>query len=207
MSAVKQYLVSQFGHPRGALGRVAGWIMANRASNRQRNAWTVDLLDLAPASRVLEIGCGPGLALARLAERCTSGVVVGLDRSSTMLAQATRRNHAAVVAGRVVLAQGDVERDADGVAGLGPFDAIVAVNVAMFFADPSATLRRLYDLMADGGRIALTQQPRFRGATNADARERGERLATALAEVGFRDARVEMLDIEPVAAACALAAR
>ena len=46
-------LVSQFGHPRGIAGRLAGWVMAHRPSNRRRHAWTVDLLDLQPGRKRL----------------------------------------------------------------------------------------------------------------------------------------------------------
>jgi hypothetical protein len=47
---------SQFGNPRGALGAVAGAVMAHRESNRRRNAWTVAQLAPAPTDHVLEIG-------------------------------------------------------------------------------------------------------------------------------------------------------
>lgn len=33
--------VRQFGYPRGLAGRAAGWVMAHRPSNRQRNTWVV----------------------------------------------------------------------------------------------------------------------------------------------------------------------
>ena len=68
-SAVVAAVVSQFGHPRGAAGRVVGWVMAHRRSNRQRNSWVVSLLDVQPTDRVLEIGFGPGLAIAELSRR------------------------------------------------------------------------------------------------------------------------------------------
>jgi hypothetical protein len=55
---------SQFHRPAGLLGRVVGWIMANRPSNIERSRWTVDLLNVQPTDHVLEIGFGPGLALA-----------------------------------------------------------------------------------------------------------------------------------------------
>jgi hypothetical protein len=51
-----RYLIKQFGRPSGFVGRLAGWSMARRPSNRQRNQWTVDLLRLTPGDRVLEIG-------------------------------------------------------------------------------------------------------------------------------------------------------
>ena len=47
---------AQFARPTGLSGRVVGWIMASRASNRRRNVWTVSLLDVQRHDRVLEIG-------------------------------------------------------------------------------------------------------------------------------------------------------
>ena len=61
-------LVLQFGHPRGPLGRLVGWNMATRSSNVARSRWAVDLLDLQPTDRFLEVGCGPGVALAVAAQ-------------------------------------------------------------------------------------------------------------------------------------------
>ena len=76
--SLRTWLVSQFGHPRGIAGRLAGWVMAHRPSNRRRNAWTVDLLDLQPGERVLDIGFGPVLSLHRIAARVgTPGFVAG----------------------------------------------------------------------------------------------------------------------------------
>jgi len=50
-------IFSQFGHPRGFLGEVVGWIMAQ--NNQERNQWSVPLLGLRAQDRVLEIGFGP----------------------------------------------------------------------------------------------------------------------------------------------------
>ncbi len=61
---VRQRLVAQFRQPRGLPGQLAGLVMAMRPSNRARNRWTVELLDLQPGDRLLEIGFGPGLAIA-----------------------------------------------------------------------------------------------------------------------------------------------
>jgi len=41
---LRQNVIGQFRRPHGVLGRVAGWVMANRPSNRRRNMWTVGLL-------------------------------------------------------------------------------------------------------------------------------------------------------------------
>ena len=68
---------------------MAGWVMAHRVSNRRRNAWVVSLLDVRPGDRVLEIGFGPGLALAELSRRVgPTGRVYGIDHSEVMLRHA-----------------------------------------------------------------------------------------------------------------------
>jgi len=55
---------AQFRRPSGLLGRLAGWIMANRPSNIERNRWTVDLLNIKETDHVLKLGFGPGLSIA-----------------------------------------------------------------------------------------------------------------------------------------------
>src|ERR1700753_3992186 len=65
--ALDRDVIGQAHHPRGAAGRVTAWEMAHRPSNRQRSRWVVSLLDIRPADRVLELGFGPGVAIAALA--------------------------------------------------------------------------------------------------------------------------------------------
>jgi SAM-dependent methyltransferase len=94
-------IMSQFHRPRGLVGRLGGWEMALRSSNRKRNAWAVALMEVQPSDRVLEIGFGPGIAVREIARRATRGEVVGIDHSAVMPAQAARRNAAAIREGRV----------------------------------------------------------------------------------------------------------
>ncbi|MFB9837786.1 class I SAM-dependent methyltransferase [Actinoallomurus acaciae] len=194
-------MVRQFGHPRGVAGRVVGQVLAHRRSNRQRNRWAVSLLDVRPADRVLEIGFGPGVAIAELAGRATRGHVYGVDHSEAMVRLARRRNAAAVRAHRVHLAQASVDRLPD----FGePFDAILAVNSLGFWPDPVERLRRLRDLLRPAGRIALVSQPRCPGATRDTTARAARELQDLLAQAGFTRFRVETLDLEPPVA-CVLA--
>jgi SAM-dependent methyltransferase len=100
----RQWVVSrvraQFGRPRGLAGRIAGWIMAHRSSNRRRNVWAVSLLDVQRDDRVLEIGFGPGIAIGELSRIATDGYVCGLDHSALMLRQAAKRNAKGIRRGR-----------------------------------------------------------------------------------------------------------
>src|ERR671922_1026964 len=102
-------LVRQGHHPTGPAGRATGWMMGRRSSNVRRNRWAVELLAVEPTDRILELGCGPGVAIAALATRATRGLVVGVDHSEVMIRQARRRNAAAIRAGRVRLIHEPVE--------------------------------------------------------------------------------------------------
>ena len=201
MSTKRSAIAQQFGRPSGPLGLLAGLIMRVRPSNRLRNLRTLELLDIRPDDRVLEIGFGPGLAVARAAALATAGKVVGVDHSELMLRQATRRNAEAIRAGRVELVLGSANvlpRFEE------PFDKVLAVNVFMFWKDPVAVLAGLHQVMKPGGAIALTLQPRRRGATADDTRAAAARIADALRAAGFGGVRTEILEMAPVPAACVL---
>ena len=58
---------AQFGFPRGPLGHIAGLVMA--FANRGANRLVIELLDVQPEDYVLEVGCGPGAALADTATK------------------------------------------------------------------------------------------------------------------------------------------
>ena len=198
---LRSRLVRQFHNPTGPVGRLAGWVMGRRSSNVQRNRWAVELLAIQPTDRVIELGCGPGVALAAAAGRAARGLVVGVDHSEVMIRQAGRRNAAAIRAGRVRLIHAPVERlhVTDGT-----FEAALAVNSAGMWPEPAARLREIGRVLRPGGRIALVSQPRCAGATAATSAAAGDRLAALLSHAGFHDLRVETLDLDPPAV-CVLA--
>lgn len=199
-----QSLRAQFGRPTGFWGRVAGMIMANRPSNKERNAWTVSLLDVQPDDRVLEIGFGPGLAIERISQIAHHGFVGGVDHSEAMLRQARNRNAAAIRQGRVDLRLGGVqELPAFGE----PFDKILAVNSFQFWDAPLDRLKELRGLLNPGGVIAITMQPRWQGATNEDAQKVGKEIVAQLAQAGFSRVSQEIKPLKPASAVCVLGTR
>lgn len=188
--------LAQFHGPTGVGGRVAGWIMSSRPSNVARSRWAAQLLEVQPTDSVLELGCGPGVAIATLAARATRGLVVGVDHSHVMIDQARRRNRAAVKAGRVRLIQAPVENltidDRQ-------FDAALAVNTVGMWPDPAARLREIARLLRPSGRIALVAQPRRPDANAAISEEVAHELAGLLAKAGIEHVQTEMLDLDPPA--------
>lgn len=201
MASLRSYLVSQFHRPRGPLGALAGQVLARRPSNVERNRWTVDLLGIRAADRVLELGFGPGLSIARAAALASEGKVVGIDHSRTMVRMAARRNARAIRAGRVELrcaSFADLGGDEE------PYDRIFAVNSFQFSDDPRGTLAAIRRLLRPGGTFAITFQSRKPGASDEDSRRGGEECAKQMREAGLVDVRVEILPLEPVCAVCVL---
>jgi len=194
-------LVRQFGHPRGIAGWLAGWDMAHRRSNQQRNIWAVSLLDVQPTDRVLEIGFGPGVAITELAARAGRGQVFGIDHSEVMVQQASQRNAAAIRAHRVHLTHASV---AELPSFDEPLDAILAVNTLKFWPNPAERLSQLRRLLRPGGRIALAIQPRCPGATQSTTAQAAQELQDLLTQAGFTQIRTETLALDPPVA-CVLA--
>ena len=76
--------------PSGLLGRMMGHGMA--WGHRSLTAWALSHLDVQPTDRVLDIGCGSGMAIKLIAEITVDGFVTGIDYSQQMLRQARRSN-------------------------------------------------------------------------------------------------------------------
>lgn len=122
-----------------------------------RLVWAVEQLDLAPFHRVLEVGCGHGVAVTLVLERLDGGSVVALDRSPKMIEQARARNAEALAAGRVAFLTSEL---ADADLGDAQFDRILAVHVPVLLrGEPDRELDVLRRCLAGGGRLVLPFQP------------------------------------------------
>ncbi len=113
-------------------------------ANRVPTGLALDLLDPRDGERVLDAGCGTGAAIAALLGRADCRCM-GVDASPTMVEAARRR-----LPRDVELACCKVE-DLDPC--VGPFDAVLALNVLYFAAEDGAMMRRLHDLLRPGGRL------------------------------------------------------
>ena len=120
-----------------------------------------------------------------------------------MLRQASRRNAAAIRAGRVTLVNASVDRLPPALGG--PFDAILAVNSLGFWPAKAERLAELRQRLALGGRIAIVSQPRCPGATAATSRRAADEVENLLRAAGFSHLSTETLPLSPPAV-CVLAA-
>lgn len=119
-----------------------------------RRLWTaVEVLDPPATARVLEVGCGVGVAAGLVCRRLTTGHLTGLDRSGTAIERAERRLATYLEDGRADLQHRDLSTfHGDG----RPYDLVFAVNVNVFWTGPAtAEVERLTDLLAADGTVRL----------------------------------------------------
>ena len=187
---VARYLNRQAAHPRGWFGRVLGFIWS--FEHRKLNAKTLDLLEIRPTDRVLDVGCGSGTGVRDAASRASHGHVTGIDVSQLMVDTARRRNRHAVRSGQV-----DFTCVTDGDLGLASqsFERIYSVHCIYFWKDPAQTLRQLGAALRPGGRLVLAFVPdgsnvpqRFRDDTYRFYRP--DEIERMLASVGFTATKV-----------------
>jgi SAM-dependent methyltransferase len=111
-----------------------------------------------PDDRLLEIGCGPGVAVAAVCEHLAGGRITAIDRSPTAIRRAAARNAGQVAAGRAVLRTAALEtlRPEDLPEGQGGFDKVFAMNVNLFWVrDPAPELELIRALLRPGGALFL----------------------------------------------------
>lgn len=159
-----------------------------------RYARALELLDPDPDDRVVEIGCGHGIALGLVAERLDGGHVVGVDRSPTMIEMAGRRNRAHVAAGRMTLVVAEV----DGLELPGPpLDAAFAIRVGRLVRPGAGpALAAVRGVLAPAGRLVVVHDAPAPDGAAALA----EGIAANLAAHGFAVRRVLTDPVAGVAA-------
>jgi ubiquinone/menaquinone biosynthesis C-methylase UbiE len=116
----------------------------------------VEGLGVRPGDRVLEIGCGHGVAATFVCERLDGGRLTAIDRSPKMIAAAASRNAEHVAAGR---AEFLVMRLEELDLGNRRFDIAFAVRVGLFHREPERARALVEPYLAPGGRIVSVFDP------------------------------------------------
>jgi ubiquinone/menaquinone biosynthesis C-methylase UbiE len=110
----------------------------------------VEAMKVRPGDRVLEIGCGHGVAAGLVCARLETGCYVAIDRSAKMIAAAARRNEVHVQSGKARFLVATLEA-----ADLGDarFDKVFAMRVRLFHDAPEEAERLARRWLAPKGRL------------------------------------------------------
>ncbi len=150
MNRMWHALAHQLANPQGMSGWAIGKLM--KRANRQPTSLAIDVLDIQDGDEVLDLGCGPGQAMALMLPLAGAGGVHGLDQSATMIRQAAKANRRAIKAAHATVRQGQFENlpypDA-------AFDRILASNVMYFWYDTVRVLHEVLRVLKPGGRLSI----------------------------------------------------
>ena len=121
----------------------------------ERFIWATQVLNIQPGDRILEIGCGAGLFAEQMIKKLGSGNITAVDRSASMINLSSKKNAAAVAAGRAKFVhfdfmQSDFKKNR--------FDKIVAFNVNFFWKDSKDELQVIRHIMKPAGQLFVFYQ-------------------------------------------------
>jgi ubiquinone/menaquinone biosynthesis C-methylase UbiE len=186
-------------------GFVIGWFKPRR--NRQLLEWTISVLDLQPADRVLEIGSGSGRAIQLAAKGCTLGLVAGVDSDPAMVRRSRKRNALNMTYGRVFIREGSVSNlpypDAS-------FDKVFSINSVQTWASQLGDLKEVRRVLRPEGKLFIVRQPL--GAKNRREQDQmrediQQRLPQQIALAGFDVIGKEVRVMRPVSAYCVVGSK
>lgn len=125
----------------------------------------IQRLAVTPASRFLDLGCGPGGPLAFVvANAGCLGTGIELSLSAVKVARA--RAAAMGIESRLSVRQGDLNEalalDA------ASFDAVIAIDVVLHLRDREGFFRRVAQLLANGGHFLFTDAGVVTGSLSSD---------------------------------------
>ncbi len=141
----------------GVAPAVAWRCAVSRRKAAERLVWAVETMAVRPTDRLLEIGCGHGVAVSLVCEKLDSGSILAIDRSPTMIAMAEKRNAEYVAAGVASVHAASLD-EAD--LGDALFDKVFAIHVGVFLrGQPTRELEIIKRHLAPGGTFYLVYEP------------------------------------------------
>ena len=141
----------------------AEWYAANYGEYAT-NRLAVDALELAPDAVVVDVGCGAGSALRRIAPRVQEGRLVGVDPTPRMIAIARERAAEDPDGHRIEFVVAPAERlpFEDAVA-----DVVLAFDSIDHWEDRRAGMREVARLLTQDGRLVVVKDGAVPGSGGA----------------------------------------
>jgi ubiquinone/menaquinone biosynthesis C-methylase UbiE len=162
--ASRKTLENQCSKPTGWLGRLSLWRM--NASHSKLTDWGLKHVSVENRYTILDVGCGGGRTVGKLAAIATQGKVYGVDYSGESVAATKRLNAQWINLGRVETRHGAVSQlpFPDGM-----FDLITAVETHFWWPNLPADMREVFRVLKAGGTLTLIAEV-YKGANTRVSR-------------------------------------
>jgi SAM-dependent methyltransferase len=158
--------------PSGWMGRIVLWSM-NRRHSRLTD-WGLGHVSIRERDTILDVGCGGGRTVSKLAAAASKGTVSGIDYSEESVAAARRFNRKLIDVGRVDIRKASVSHlpfADDG------FDLVTAVETHFWWQDIGAGMRETFRVLKPGGRMLIIAEF-YNGGRHAKYADRLSRWTT-----------------------------
>jgi ubiquinone/menaquinone biosynthesis C-methylase UbiE len=137
-------------------------------NNRHSKAtdWGLGHIRVEKDFTILEVGCGGGRTLSKLATAATQGKVYGIDYSKESVALTRRTNARWVEMGRVEVLQASVSQlpFQDGM-----FDLVIAVETHFWWPNLAADMHEVFRVVKPGGKLVIIAEV-YKGANTTAAK-------------------------------------
>lgn len=155
---------SQCQKPSGWRGRFVLWRMNSRHS--KVTDWGLSHVSIENRHAILDVGCGGGRTIDKLAATAAHAKAYGVDYSEESVAASRRVNARWIAAGRVEVRHGSVSElpfpD-------GTFDLVTAVETHFWWPDLPGGMREILRVLEVGGKL-ITIAEIYRGASTPVAK-------------------------------------
>src|SRR5215467_11207562 len=156
--------VNQCQKPTGWFGRFTLRNMNSRHS--KVTDWGLSHISIPAEGNILDVGCGGGTTVSKLAAVATQGKVYGVDHSKESIAVAGKTNREWIEMGRVEIREGSVSQ-----LPFSPnaFDLVTAVETHFWWPDLPADMRELFRVTKPGGTLVVIAEV-YKGANTTVAK-------------------------------------
>ena len=150
--------VNQCQNPTGWLGRL---VLRNMNSRHSKvTDWGLSQASIGKQDVILDVGCGGGRTVSKLAAIAPQGKVYGIDHSTESVAMAMRTNKQWIDIARVEVREASVSRLPFSE---GAFDVITAVETHFWWPALPTDLREVLRVLKPGGRLIIIAEV-YKGA-------------------------------------------